>query len=381
MRRVRRVSDLESIRASALPLAFTCGGSARAPGLAIRESAEGAPAAVGSAVHEALRPLVEVGEIAWGMLPGIAQRHGASLEEVRMLCSFASKLWPLVSSSFVAALTEIELSAEVAPGVLLTGHADMLGVDSTGTRARIGDWKTGRKDHDYSEQMRGYAALALLEDADLVEATATVLWVRDGEIENYTMNRERLGTWLSELDDRVLEWDGVYRPGRHCPYCPRSHECEASNAMIRRDVAAFTDHDLLARAETSLALMEPAEIVSLLGKADAVRHAADRVRRAIRAHVETTGDVVAPGMRLTIESHDTREIDPGKAWPVLEAAGFVDDDFVACIDLHVSRIEKRVAAKAGRGKGAAAVRALAVELEKAHAVTFNEKRTLKEKRT
>lgn len=371
-----------NLRASGLPLALLCPGSVRPPGLAIDDAADASAAGLGSAVHEALRPLVEAGEVAWSLVPGIAARHRASADEVRMLCGLATKIWPLISASFVGALTELEMSAYLPPWngieILLRGHADMLSVD--GTKARIGDWKTGRKDHDYSEQMKGYAALALLEDHALTEATATVIWLRDAELETYTMDRPKLAEWLGELTERVLNWDGVYHPGRHCPFCPRSHECAAADAMMRRDVSAMISPEL-DNVETSLALMPPEQVIDLLSKADMVRRAADRVRNAIKAHVEVRGDIVGQGVRLTIERYDTRELDVAKAWPVLEAAGFNDGDFAACVDLSVSAVEKRVALKAGRGKGAGAVRDLKVKLEEAQAVKLKEKSTLKEKRT
>src|SRR6185369_15769341 len=123
--------------------------------------------------------------------------------------------------------------------------------------ARAGDWKTGRLDAYHAQQMRAYAALLLLEDSELVEATSTVVWIRDGEIESYTMRREALRPWLLELEERVVKWDGTYHPGAHCGFCPRSHECHAATAYVRRDVAAIADKLMVTRAETELSAMEP----------------------------------------------------------------------------------------------------------------------------
>lgn len=367
---------LLTLRASSAPQAFRCPASVRPGSVALNETHE--MATLGTAAHEALRALAERGSVDWDSLPALAERFAVPETELRMLCAMATKVWPAISASFVGALTEVSLSAEVAPGAMLTGHLDLLSV--AGTIARAGDWKTGRKDGDYGHQMKAYGALVLLENTELTEVTVTVIWVRDGDIENYTMTRSSITAWLTELSDTVINWDGVYRPGAHCGYCSRSHECEAANALIRRDVAAIADRDLLGRAENELATMPDAEIVELLRKADIVARYSDRVRQAIKSHVLKNGDVVANGVRLTIDTEQRRDVDSLAAWPVLESAGFGDEDFARCIDVRLSKVEKLVAEKAERGKGAATIRALGTALQDAGAISVREIQKLTSKR-
>ncbi len=363
-----------------MPLAFLCPGSARPAAIAINE--DSSPARVGTATHEALRTLAETGSIPWATIPEIAARHAVNVEDVKMLCAMAGKLWPTIASSFPEAMTEVPLEAHFVgrngQPIHLTGHADLLSI--RGTIARLGDWKTGRLDADHGQQMRAYAALALLENTELTEVTVTVIWIRDGEIENYTMRADELSSWTRELIERVAEWDGTFRPGKHCQRCKRSHECEAATAMARRDVAVIADRAMVARAEAELAMMAPADIVALHRKAELVRHYAYRVSDAIKAHIEAHGDIVADGVRLTVDRIEKRELDPVTAWPLLEAAGFTDGDFADCMTLGISKVEKRVAEKAGRGGGAAAVRDIAKKLDDAGAVVRKETHLLKEKR-
>jgi len=359
-----------------MPQAFRCGASVRPGRIAINETHE--MATLGTAAHEALRSLAETGSIDWAEVPAIAERFDVSVVELRMLCGMAQKTWPSISASFVDALTEVAISAEVAEGVVLYGHLDLLSV--TGNIARAGDWKTGRVDGDYSHQMKGYGALVLLENPDLIEVTVTVIWVRDGEIENYTMRRPELAAWLAALRDKVIDWDYVYGAGAHCAHCSRSHDCPAANALIRRDVAALTDQELTENAENALASMAPDEIVEILRKADMVAGYADRIRKAVKAHVIAHGDVTAGNVRLTIDTEQRRDIDSLAAWPVLEATGFGDEDFARCIDIRISKAEKIVAERAGRGKGAGAVRALGAALTEAGAVSVREIQKLSAKR-
>ncbi len=365
------------VRASSLPLAFRCPASVRPAAIRLNETNEAADN--GTAAHEVLRSLPSTGQIDWESIAEIAARFGADPDETRMLAALGAKLWPAVADSFHGAMTELELRYEVSDSLSLTGHADLLSVSATSIR--IGDWKTGRKDRDYSEQLKGYAALALLGAPDIDEATSTILWVRDQEIENYTMRRADLDAWLKRLSSELVEWDGVYRPGAHCAHCPRSHECEAANALIRRDVAIIADREIVARAEAELEQMAPDEIVTVLQKASLVVKYAERVRAAIKAHVERKGEITGAGFTLSIETEERRELDPLAAWPVLEELGFEDDDLARAMDLRISRVEKIVREKAGKGSGAAAVRRLSERLKAAGAVSTKQISKLKERRT
>jgi len=364
------------LRASAMPSAFKCPGAIRTEGLLVDESHPSA--GIGTAAHAALQALAETGSVQWSEVSGIAKQHGVPEQDVRILCAQASKLWAQVKDSFRDAMSEVPLSAALTPQVTLTGHADLLAIG--GRAARMGDWKTGFKDADYSHQMRAYGTLVLLDNRDLDEVTVTVLWVRDQQIENYTMTRKDAHAWIQRLQSEVINWDGVFRPGSHCQYCRRSHECEAANAMARRDIAVLTDRNVVGRAECELTLMSPGEIVELERKASLVTNYAGRVRDAIRKHVIDHGDVVADGVRLTIATEQRREIDPLKAWPVLESTGFTDEEFAQCVEIRASKMDKAVAAKAGRGKGAKAIRELKAKLENADAIGVREIKKLSARR-
>ena len=351
---------MPTIRTSSLPILWQCAASAHVtPETPINET--GDAATLGTAAHVALAGLAESGALDWDAVPAVAQRFGVDAAELRILCALGRQLWESVAESFPAPLTEVALSAEIA-GVTLTGHVDLISVAET--TARLGDWKTGRLDSNYTPQLQGYAALALLDNPELTECTATVLWVRDREIENYTMTRDGLSDWVAEFDQRVARWDGVYRPGAHCRYCPLSHECNAANALARRDVAAMLDTN----AAVDLTVMEPEQIVTLARLAGNVSSIAYRVREAIKAHVLATGDIRANGSRLTIQEETRRELRPTEAWPVLTAAGFGDEEFASCMRLSMKKAEEIVGKRAGRGKGAGAKRTLAADLEAAGAI-------------
>lgn len=358
-----------------MPLAFRCPASMR-PELKLDEAHDAANA--GTAAHEALRPLAEGRGVDFDDVDAIAQRYHADPDEVRMLCAMGVKLWREVRETFPGAITEADLELEL-DGATLTGHMDLTAI--TGDVARGADWKTGRLDSDHSEQMKAYGTLLLLTYPQLREATVTILWVRDGEIENYTMTRADAIAWVARVESEVIRWDGTYRPGSHCQHCPRSHECAAANAMARRDVAAISNKALVARVESEIATMQPAELITLVSKARAVEKMAKRVVDAVKEHVLARGDIAAPGVgRLTIQTEERRSVDPLKAWPVLEAEGFTDEDFAQVVTLGISKVERLTAKKAGKGSGAGAVRELQRRLTEAGAIETKEHGKLVQKR-
>lgn len=361
------MSALE-LRCSGLPLAFLCGGSVRPDELGINET--NAAATVGTAAHEGLARLVETGRVDWTGVPELAKRHGVDEVELRVLLAQGVKLWAAVKASIPSPRTEVELGASfdgTERAWTLTGHADIIG--RSGNTAHVGDWKGGRLDSLYREQLIGYAALALLEDETLEAATAAVLWLRDGEYERYGLTRAELPAWIDRLETEVVEWSGVYRPGNHCDHCPRRYVCPARNAMMRADLAILLDCDVeQLGAESSLATAEPDRVLEVTERLARFAKMDARWRAAVRAHVERHGDIVGASHRLTLQQSEKRRLDVINTFPVLEAAGFDAEDFAQVIEISASQAEKIVAKRAEKRKGAAAVRELQAQLEAADAV-------------
>lgn len=370
-------APLTVLRASSLPLAFKCPGSVRQAGILINETNEAAE--TGTAAHKCLERLATRGSIDWDGINAICDELGGDSEEVRMLCSKAGRMWAKFRESFPAALTEIAVERQIEIGeTRITGHIDLVSI--SGDIVRILDWKTGRKDSNYAHQMWAYLALVLLAFPQLSRGTATIAWLRDDEIETYHMTQADAEAWLKEFVDTVVNWDGEYRPGEHCQWCKRYHECAAANALTRAYVAALADVDI-EDVDAQIDAMAPGEVIDVYRKAKLVARVAEKAIAAIKARalkaeiVDRTG-----GTSLTIKTEQRREIVVANAWPVLESLGFNDEDFAACVKLRMSRLEKRVAENAGNGAGEAARRSLRKKLELAGAIELREIQTLIERR-
>jgi hypothetical protein len=356
-----------TLRCSALPLAFLCPGSVRPGALAVNPTNDAAE--LGTGVHECLRTLARTGQADWDAVPDVARKHGVAEEELRALVGLAQKMWrDKLAASFPGARAEVPLGVTLPDGTVLTGTADILARSLA--CVHIGDWKSGRLDRDHREQLLGYCALALLNDPSLDEATAGVIWIRDDEFEHYTLTRAELPAYLRRLETVVIAWNGTFRPGSHCRHCPRSHECPARHALVRRDVAAFLGGELTSYATDSnlLETLPPETLIALSASADLVHELSAHVRTAIHELVERKGDIVGGGQRLTLQHTTRRHLKVIQAFPVLTAHGFGDDDFAQVVNISATKAEKVVASRASHGQGAATVRNFRAALEAADAI-------------
>lgn len=368
-------AKLLDLRCSALPRAFLCPGSVREVDLRIESSGE--PAQLGSAAHAVLdqvvtRDLTSLKDVT--DLEEIAARFGVDLKDLRPLVWYGIEAWTSsLRETMPSAQSEVPLGASGA-GFRLSGHADVIAVGDA--VAAVNDWKSGRVDADHSHQVKGYAWLIFCLHPAVMTVHASITWLRDQEIETYTITRADADAWADRLRRRVVEWDGrTFHPGPACTYCPRSHDCPAIVASTRRDIAILSEFDPanpddLARVENGIAALAPADAVALLRRARAIETLAGRVKDMIRRRVQQDGSLASGSgteLRL-VATKGNREIDPIRAWPALHAA-MSDDELATCITVSVGAVEDVVAAKAGKGKGAGAKRALAKALEDAGAIS------------
>ena len=189
------MTDPIHIRCSSLPLAFKCAGSTRRGAVPVNES-HGA-ADTGTAGHEGHAIMVRTGKVDWDAVPALARKHEVDEQELRVLLALGLQLWDKVKESFPNASAEVPLKHQIGR-VLLTGHPDVMA--ASGTVLRILDWKDGRLDTNYREQLLGYCALGLLVTGGATSAESGIGWVRDGEYEAHTMDRAGLYVWMQRID-------------------------------------------------------------------------------------------------------------------------------------------------------------------------------------
>jgi hypothetical protein len=369
--------EILTIRCSSLPAAFDCPGSLSPVDIAIDPVSP--PADEGSAGHEVMRQIAETDAKS---LDGIdlqaaAHRFGVDVDDLRSHAFNGLWIWKQIRESFPDARGEVDLQGNFGD-FELTGHVDLLSI--VGSHANIADWKFGRLDRNHAEQVFGYAALVFKRYREVETVTASVCWMRDREIEPYSITVKRCANWLERLRAEVVRWDGVFHPGPGCFHCRRSHECPALTAMARRDVAVISE--IAELPPIDLATMQPAQVVQLHRRAKMVAKFCESMETAVRLRVEQAGGVLPDGAGSELRFVDVakRDVDALKAWPVLQAR-LGDEEIASCVKIRIGRIEDTIATKAGKGKGAAAKRDLTAALEAAEANTQNPSRQLRDMRT
>jgi hypothetical protein len=367
-----------SIRASAMPLAFRCPGSIRETTIRINTSNEAAR--LGSAAHKMAEALPVDGKVDLSIAGQVADEYDCDENELRFLCSRVEKAWLRIRESFPLASTEVggEVSLEIS-GLVLTGTLDLLSVwVDTG---RFLDYKFGRLDHQYLHQMMAYAAIVFAKYPKMIELTATIVWVRDLEIETYHITREQSDSWIRRVEREVIAWNGTYHPSEDCIYCQRfqAGECPAANALARSNVEAIGGLSIDA-IENQLATMPGQQLIELKRKAKLVRQIAENAEEAIKQMVLKQGEIVGDDAKLVVINEPRRELNSILTYPIVEQLGFDENDWASVIKIGVSKLEDRVKTKAGRGNGAAAIRKLKDQLEQAGAVEIVDRLSVRERR-
>jgi hypothetical protein len=371
------------VRCSALPLAFACAASLRR--VEVRIDPVNPMGEHGTAAHDVMHQLVDMNaETLFEVdLAALAQRHGVDEEQLRIAAFGGLKIWKQIRHLYPNAQGEIALQHTItitAPDgtelvITLSGHPDLLSVE--GALARGGDWKFGRVDHDFREQMLGYCVLVFLNYPGVERVEWATYWMRESDVEYHSMTRAELGPWLERFAERIAAWDGTYRPGAQCTYCPRSHECPAAIATWKREVQALADGPMLALVEAEAREVPARALGDFFARVKAIGVLCDRARDAVRLRVEQAGGSVdlGDGTELRLNETNRRTLDVAKAWPVLQAA-VPGGDMTPYLDVSLSKVESAVAKEAGRGKGAEAKRQLTKELEAVGALGVTTTRSL-----
>jgi hypothetical protein len=357
-----------AMRCSSLPLFMKCAQSMRGE----TSVSEWYPETVlGTAAHVGAAGVVRGEPVD---VAAIAAMHGVDPTDLRFLVSQANEAWkelipPPAADTKVT--TEEKMKATVLPDADLTGGADVLvnAIESVD----IIDWKSGRKDGDYREQVIGYCVLALVNHPSADRATARVVWLRTLEAELYTLRRVELPMWLERFGQQLK--DQTYRPGPHCSHCPRQFTCAGRLDMQRASLAI-----LGAEGGRTLRQMAPGEQITLYRRAKDIANLARRVVDEVRAIVDEDGGLEADGTRLELVEEHRRSVRTLPAWPILQR--LLDDDALAgVVTVSLPQAQAAVAASVPRGQGAAASRALLAELETAGAVETTTIKKLSEKRS
>jgi hypothetical protein len=337
----------------------------------VARTGDDGPARLGSCVHRILQDVVVLD---LDDLPGSWESHAQEYaienrEELAMLVRFGIQAWREIKAHFPTPMTELHMTEDSrADGddpddLALTGHIDAASLITDRPEANILDWKSGRVDSSYFDQVAGYAYLMMVEHPHLEKVSATVVWLRERAFQTYSFDKARLTEWITGVHQRILRWDGTYHVGEQCRYCPRSAACPARRQMVVRTVA-----DLDRGGFVPGAIIPAAAVVDLYHRVKVVAKAAEDFIDWLRMQIATQGPQAgAEGTTLILGERTKRKIKPLEAWPVLDAR-MTRQELAACIKISKTAVEETVANKAAKGMKGKDKKAVLAELEAAGAI-------------
>ncbi len=375
---------ITSIRCSSLPLVSLCAASMVDDG--VRLAGGGEAADIGTAAHAFMARAIN-GEMADTI--ELATEFGVDHDELSQMCQWGWRAWERVyTRGWIPLLPPPQTEVEVAcvdeeSGLELTGHIDVLSVQDgpDGPIVRLADFKSGRLDLDASEQLRGYAWLALRRYPDATSVWAAVIRLRDQVLYGVEWTRQDLEAWYRRLVRHVGQ-TGMFAPGPQCRFCPRGLTCPAKTALIRQSVEALTKFESdvadveLGAAPLSFLPTELAErgtcLADVLECAKLVEGVATRAREMIKADVVAHGGTLptTDGRELRTVETKRRDIAYAPAWPILRET-IPSDTLCECVSVSKTKIEEAVKSMVGRGQKTKAVKEVMDRLEQAGAITIH----------
>lgn len=362
------------LRCSRLPLAFKCPGSLRSEDGEIRVEIAHEGGALGSAVHEILASMVEHPSGEHPDPRPVAMKYGVDAEDLSRLVSYGAHAWKAIAQYYPNAISEQDIVYETED-FTLTGHLDVVAIGDGW--ANFADWKSGYKQPDYYAQIMGYARLLFAQDT-FTQVKGTLIWLRDWSQETVLITREDAEAWERELVAQVVNWDGTYRAGEHCQFCPRFTSCPARQALVRSALVEIADEDE-ANIITGASLPH---IVQMYrdGKLSIVKGLLKQIDDLIHAHIAATGPIdLGNGRELALVPENRDTIEPLKAWPVLTQ--YLDtDELAGCVKIGKTALLDAIGDKASKGQKAKAKAQVMSELEAANAVTKTEITKLRERK-
>lgn len=270
-----------------------------------------------------------------------------------------------------------ERRLEILDGALF-GTADIVIRDADGETAHVVDYKFGRLSVEAADtNLQGWAyalgVFALWPDVPCV--VVHFLQPRRDEVSTAAFHRDRDANKMREKVASVIlaaeqneERPEHYRPQHgNCLWCGRKAECPRV-AELTAALVAQTHNTLALPAEMVPSKMTVEQLVKALDVCGIVKDHifkwVDLVKSEALARTKNgqqVGDYVLErrgGKRTITDALATSEI-------LARDYGFDAVDVAACVSMSVTEMEKRVAAKAGKGKGTKAKEELQEKLEAA----------------
>jgi hypothetical protein len=162
----------------------------------------------------------------------------------------------------------------------------------------IWDWKTGRAEKSFNDQLLGYALLAQITGDRVKVATA---YTTLGAVSIAEYSHNQIEAHKQAIIDAVTDPNPTYRPSESvCMYCPRSGECPAKKEMQRHAGEAM--RAVVGMAESNM--VAPVALASLYSQSRILKKTLDDYEKQLKQAIEDCKDgqiVCADGSTVSLE--------------------------------------------------------------------------------
>ena len=341
---------MPTIHCSRLPRIMACPASLSEADIQIY-SESGPPAWMGTAVHALLAEHLRTGRDPDAHeIDTAAHQHSVEAEELRILYYMGRDIWIAYKSIISVRTIETQMSSQVGE-IELVGTADLLGeyVDDDDEKTLVvWDWKSGRLDSDYTDQLKGYALMALRACPEYNKIKIFTAWIRTREVDIADFTRDEAEEWSDKLAT-VCKRQTEYCVGEGtCTYCPIATTCPAYRAEMGQIISLVSAN---LTPETAIVDMDPITTAACYSQVVMLEKWAGHAKQVIRALVRTHGSLPTPdGGHLELTEEQRATLDPERALPVIqEYLGTDPNAYMSAIKISKGGVEKLVRAAAPKG--------------------------------
>lgn len=301
----------------------------------------------------------------------VSVKFGLDSDTIAQAVSFGAKAWGEIAQWFPDPHCEVAMETELAPGVILRGHADVIGASSE--MVSVDDHKFGWSPSIHTGQIRSYSYLARsvhgMPPSGFVLGVET--WVRARELRMHKFRDEDLDRLRDELLDAIKHPDHYGPSADACHYCPRQLDCQARAEWLRSGVTA-----LVPLEENQLVTREL--VADIYDRTKQLGAALRRYDEVLRQMLEEGPLALSDGRVIAFEDREQEQIRASKAMQIIrEELQLTPDEADEAITITKSGIERVLKARAPKGKAAAYMRETLGRLREVGAIEKIQKRMMK----
>ncbi len=273
------------------------------------------------------------------------------------------RVWNLAKPSFIKPILEEYLEAEIAPGIIITGHIDIN--EAFDTHAFILDWKSGRQRVDHYHQVMAYAFLVWekMGRPEDYEFYLTVAYVEDAEYGLEAMpviTPQDLAEWAQTVVDKLK--DLRYVTSEKCVHCVLANSCEAHAQKKANAVAVIAG-----TAASDLRVHD--DRADIINKLKIVEDAVKTFRSDLKAEVAANGPMdLGDGTQYQIEEKQIEVLDSRRARPIFTEHGLTPTEVSRATKYSLPQIRKTLYSRAVKGDKAQSVERMDEALREAKAL-------------